>query len=802
MRTRRDPHPSLHFPRAHDGRRYGSLRRRLGIGIVMVCSGSLTYPPLLSAQDTEARTARESPGFALDVAATPDHRPPRLAQGARLRAQVADPASCTVAAPPMTTDVREAEPGLRLHADRVTGILQEEWQATGDVTLWHGPWRLDTGQLAVDRVRGTLTAAGPLQLSDGFSWHLRGQEARLWLEEERGELRDASYTVLPAMVDTTVPPARGEAEWLYLLDAAHLQLTGATYTTCPDTARTWWLVARDLELDRERGRGVARHVRLLVHDWPVLYLPYLNFPLDARRQSGLLVPSVGYTARTGLALDLPVYWNIAPQHDATFTPRWQARRGILLEVEGRYLTPASQGTLQMAYLPDDALWGADRHAWHWQHAGTLGHGWRLDLDTGAVSDAQYLRDFSSGLLSRTEQVIERRLTLRQDGNTWNLSAALQDFQMLNPEGVSADTPYRRLPQLRWRGFESLTPTLEWRLRGEWVRFDRPIGPVGDRLDLETGLHWRLEDWGYFLQQDLSLRHTRYVLESLPPQESVTRHRQRTVPTLHLQGGLIFERPWGEHRYQTLEPRLAYGWVPPRAQQDFPWFDTTVRPFTADQLYTLQRFDGADRVGDTEQWTTVLTTRVIDRASGQEALQLTGGQVHYLRDRQEPLERRAHSDLVLQLRWQPAPPWQIETTWLQDVEAGYNTEQSTLLRYRAPPYRWHLGYHQQRNLNRNQDRQIDVSGSWPLSRRVTALYRWQHDLANARALEVLGGVEYRSCCHTLRLVARREQIRPHTDSPYEDAILVQWTLTGLGSLDTGLAPLLQEGIVGHDPFTNF
>jgi LPS-assembly protein len=72
---------------------------------------------------------------------------------------------------------------------------------------------------------------------------------------------------------------------------------------------------------------VAKHARLRIRGIPVLYTPYINFPIDDRRKSGFLVPSIGSSDDNGFELITPYYWNIAPNLDATFYPRYMSKRG-------------------------------------------------------------------------------------------------------------------------------------------------------------------------------------------------------------------------------------------------------------------------------------------------------------------------------------------------------------------------------------------------------------------------------------------------------------------------------------------
>ena len=83
--------------------------------------------------------------------------------------------------------------------------------------------------------------------------------------------------------------------------------------------------------------GVARNAVLRVGKVPVLYVPWVMFPIDDRRRTGLLFPAAGNSDRNGFEYKQPIYLNLAPNYDATITPRIMSERGAMLASEFRYL---------------------------------------------------------------------------------------------------------------------------------------------------------------------------------------------------------------------------------------------------------------------------------------------------------------------------------------------------------------------------------------------------------------------------------------------------------------------------------
>lgn len=712
-------------------------------------------------------------------------------------AQTERPPGCEFAPGLEWPALREVPAGqILLEADQVKHS-GERFSASGDVSLFQNGRRLDTERLQYDRNRQELNAIGATRVFDG-DLLLNTDGGHLRLDTETGEFRRIKYL-------TESVPARGSAARGQQTAPGTYHFEAGEYTTCPLGDDSWWLRTGELELDQERGVGVARHARIHLKGVPIAYTPYISFPLDDRRKSGFLLPSAGTGGRTGLDLSLPWYWNIAPNLDATLTPRIMSDRGVMLGTEFRYLRPRHRGEIILDYLPDDRETRSDRQYLHWQHRTRITPELILDVDAADASDSEYFRDFGgSDRYSGSTPYLERRADLTLSRPNYRLRTRLQEFQLLDPELRAASAPYQRLPQVTLEAGEHLGRGLSWDLDTELVRFELshrdPARPSGTRLDLDPELAWRYDTGGLFVEPRIGLRHTRYELDrhGRTGPESLT----RTLPRASLDTGLIFEREiGGGTRLQTLEPRLFYGYVPYRDQDAIPLFDTGEIEFGFDSLFELDRFAGVDRVGDTHQMTTALTTRILDTATGREHLSLSAGQIHYLADRKvrrhpdEPPHTSARSELGLEGRARISETWSGRASILYDPDRDETTLASVNLGYQPrPEARLNLGYRQREDTRGRAIEQTDASVLWPVTSRVRAIGRWNYSLQEGRDLELLAGLQYRSCCYGLRVVARRALA---FDETYDNSIYFQLTLDGLARFDAGVDTLLREGIAGYE-----
>jgi LPS-assembly protein len=691
-----------------------------------------------------------------------------------------------------------ADAPLQLEADAATYQPDSgKTKFTGKAQLSQPGRLLQAQSMTYQSASDTLEAQGEVRLTQP-DLILSGSQATYHPQKGEGEVRDASFA-LPGSA------ARGEAAKVDLAADGKLTLQQPAYTTCPPDARSWALKADQIVLDRSSGQGTASGAHLQLGDVALPRLPEFSFPIDNRRKSGLLIPSIGYGSDNGVDVTLPYYFNLAPNYDLTLAPRLMSKRGALLGSEFRYLTAERHGELQAEILPDDRVYAGDstRGGLTWRHAGRPFSGWRSRVDASYLSDAEYLHDLGNGLSSSATQHLQRVAELSRLGPHSAVLLRVQDFQVLDT-ALMVDRPYARLPQLQASLDQPLGEHAQLQLDSEYVHFDRDAGVTGQRVDLQPALamHWS-RPWGYVAPR-LGVRYTGYLLDRVAP--GADDSPDRFTRSVSLDSGLFFDRPLnlgGHAMVQTLEPRLFYLYVPRQGQSTLPIFDTDYYDFRFDSLFREDRFVGPDRVGDTNQLTLALSSRLRDAATGMERLHLGIGQILYFDDRHvvlpgETAQDNSRSALVAGMSALLDSRWRLDSALQWDPDApddGQVTRGFARLGWDD-----HKGHHLQAGyrLRRGETEQTDLAGSWRLNPRTRLVGRWRYSLDRDRSLETLAGVEYGSCCWKVRAVLQR-----HLDDVTNDAnlgILLQLELSGLGRLGSNIDDLMSGGLAGYRPRT--
>ncbi|MBA8885000.1 LPS-assembly protein LptD [Dokdonella fugitiva] len=681
---------------------------------------------------------------------------------------------------------------------------------------------LHAEKITYDAETTDFTAAGPVTYQDR-GLLLSAANAKGNTDLDQCTLDGVRYQLLQSR-------GNGVAEVAVIDDVDHARLTRATYSTCNLRDQQWAFAARDLDLDRAEGIGRAHDVTFRVHNVPVFWLPYLRFPLDDRRVSGLLYPTIGYGERRGLDFALPYYFNIAPNYDATVTPRIMTERGLMLGGEFRYLTDGSSGTFSADFLAhdnraaDESLEVGDevpgRRWWYqWKDTTTFNANWGANVNLNRVSDDRYFEDFGRGLYSSAIGFLPSSAYVNGHGSWWTASIGGDQYQITDPTLPSQYEPYRRLPRMTFSGQHGLAGLLEGGVDAEAVAFSKDHALDGRRVDLYPHLDLPLESAAWFVRPELGYRWTSYSLDHLDEGDDPLlrdRHPNRGVPIFSVDSGLVFERSLdigGEAYTQTFEPRAYYLRVPYRNQDDLPVFDTQEVPFSFSQLFRSNRFVGADRQMDANNLSLALTTRFLEDASGVERLSASIGQIHYFDEQRVQLPTAGGV---------PRPPTDYDgSIYAGEIDLHLNDRWRIVLDQQWDPnaHRTELSTFTLQNrfgddgivnfsyrYRRDFLEQVDVSAAIPLTPawRLIARenYALNDPLASAndprgrdgRTLERFIGIEHDTCCVAWRVIARH-WIRSASGEA-DNAIYFELEFKGVGSIGQQTDSFLRRGILGY------
>jgi LPS-assembly protein len=710
-----------------------------------------------------------------------------------LAAQAADN-SCTVPARPLRIAAAPAplSESLDWSSQRFSANTRGDTELSGDVLVRFGDREIRSDRLSYDVATNTLRVSG----------QVRYQDRKLRVAGDAGEYGDNGAQFSAARFELLQQPGRGSAARVDLRPDGAIELQDVTYTTCPPEATDWQLRARRITLDTDRMRGVGRDTRVEFKGVPILYLPWISFPLSDARQSGFLFPTLGSSSRGGAMLSIPWYWNIAPNQDATIEPTIYARRGLDLGLEYRLLQWRGGGTLKLNYLPSDRLTHSARSYQKLDAEWRLPATWRARVQAENVSDTHYFEDFANGTQPASTLFLPRRLSFDYRDDHWKLLGEAMQYQTLIDCSLfvtepcplnDAERPYALAPRLNARGRWDTSPGLRLLVDGEFAGFRRSVGPQGWRSELTPTLSWPLSAPGYYLRPSIGWNLTQYHLSDTAP--AADTRPSRNLPLFSVDSGLQLERTAGR-RALTLEPRLLYVYIPYRDQSALPVFDSGLPDPNFVALFRDNRYVGGDRIGDANKLAFGATTRMYNSSTGQQYLSATFGQTYNLETPRvslpnETLDTRRRSNLIanFDLRTWRNLSLRVDTAWNPQQSSSDKTQ--VALQYRRTANQLiNVGYRYDRGLVE----QADVSTAWPIGRRWEFYGRSVYSLRDHKPLDNFVGLRFRGDCWGIRAVVRHS-VSTRTGA-LDTGFYVQLELTGLSSVGTGADTFLQQSIQGY------
>ena len=574
----------------------------------------------------------------------------------------------------------------------------------------------------------------------------------------------------------------------------------------------------------------------------------MKFPIDDRRSSGLLFPTIDMNQKNGLDFTQPIYWNIAENYDATISPRYIQHRGFVLDTDFRYLNSWSENKVAAAFLANDkggndaekidpltGLYpneGEDRYMFNLDHFGGKGLPWSTFVDYNKVSDIRYVRDLGNMTIDETSRThLQQRAHASYKTDHWNYRIGSRDYQVIT-EGL--DDQYSVVPNVSINGYYRFTNNIVIDLDNQYTRFNHsnPSMVEGSRSRIDYGISWDQRwNWGYF-KPKVQMKHLAYNLDSPDNLSAQLTNRtpEITIPVYSLDASVFFERNSNlmTGYTQTFEPRVFYLKSTYRDQSSLPDFDTRELTPSYEKLFRDGRFVGGDRISDDKRLTVGFTTRFIDQATGQERFRASIAQSMYYTERLVTLAvaptakelsdmGRDKSLIAIELAGRINKKWRFSGDLVYN-DFDHHLEKSSLsLRYNDRERRlFNFTYRYTSRESRLYDiqavdqdiKQANVSAFIPLSSNFNLVGRWSHDFTNRRELEVFAGFEYNNCCWRASLVARRwldrddEVFFPEQDLRGKNGLFFQIQFKGLAGSSGRVDTMLRNGIYGYEQTENF
>ncbi|MBV1878640.1 MAG: LPS assembly protein LptD [Pseudomonadales bacterium] len=708
--------------------------------------------------------------------------------------------------------VKSAADPQTINADADRGLYLEGQSMTlfGDAVLVQGTQEVRSPRIIQNDQTKITEIDGPLQIRD-IGLLLTGEHATQDMANGSGTIDKATFLLHESNM-------RGNAAQITRQASGHIVLDVATLTRCEPNNNIWQLDSKTVRLNIPEGFGTAKNVTIRIKERPVAYFPYFRFPLNKQRLSGFLMPNIGYDSDGGTDINIPYYFNLAPNYDATYQFHSLWKRGFIHDGQFRFKSRRTLNEINAAFLSRDDVYDdrllldqtssetdttmlqppefekQDRWLLNIKHQGGGSSRWKTSVNYSAVSDTDYLHDIGgdvnssavaqflnpvdSSFTDNRTAVLDRIGQVQYRGEAWNTELTIHGFQTLDPEGTDQ---YTKLPELKTDWSQTLG-ALNLSLDLQYTFFDKDNtnvagldGIIGERAVAELELAWPLQAiWGY-LEPGIGLIHRKYNLDDSPIASRA--NPEITTPRFSIDSGLYFDRffKWNKIGIQqTLEPRLYFLYVEQDAQDDLPTFDAGASTPSYGALFRPNRFSGYDRLGDARHVSLGITTRFLSETTGAEFISISIGQTYYFKDREVIFQPKIADDpssresaLFAEARLRFSNQLSISGAFEWEPDANRSNRGTLTLKYDNQDRKIiNLSYIyispdvEAANLL-NKSEESDLSFILPLvslkSRQQTnwsLIGKWNFGWDDNRTIESFFGIEYNDCCWKSRLIIRR------------------------------------------------
>jgi LPS-assembly protein len=702
---------------------------------------------------------------------------------------------------------------INIYSNYASIEMDQIAQFNGGVTLIDKVQKIVADELAFNRLKMSIEAIGNIQY--------QSNNINIFAKTLSASKQTKSTTMTNTSYQLNGNPGHGSAGKLYVSKDGHLSLIESTYTTCAGDVPTWQIKAEEISISKSGGFGEAYHAQFRVMDVPVLYIPYFSFPVSKKRTSGFLYPKISSSSNSGLEVEIPFYWNIAENVDATITPHYMSKRGLQLQTEVRYLTGLQAGQIDLEYLNNDIALNNDdpRYLARFQHVGTFSDDFRAYVDFTTISDDNYLVDIGSNQYNSNDAYLYQISELSYFGKQWQTTFKLQDFEVLGNHEPS----YKTLPHIEISAQQPLKfMPGQLELYSEMTSFKASkVGQIeANRYHVEAGLTLPVTTPAWFVNSELKLLHTYYQQNNIESNSNLDKTVQRTLPKIRIHGGINFDRTmtaFGSSYRHTLEPQLQYLYIPEKDQSNINLYDTTSLQEDYNGLFRDRRFSGLDRIAAANQYTWGVTSRILDD-SNLEVFRFSVGRIQYLsntrvNEENDPAfddsndftnkESSVAADVFLRLNHQ----WQISGDIQYNTLEGYTNKGQINLDYQFNKFNTlQLNHRYARDVSGNTLEQISALTSMSIDSEWSFVGRLTRNLKQEQGIESYAGLQYESCCWAIRVVYHRhinstlDEKNNGTENrdEFDSGFMIQFSFKGLdGKQSTiGTQEMFNDSIFGY------
>jgi LPS-assembly protein len=601
-----------------------------------------------------------------------------------------------------------------------------------------------------------------------------------------------------------------------------IYLKNAAMTSCVNPSQGWVLEAKEIIINSEKKRGLAKNIKIKAVDKTIFALPLLPFATSDERMSGYLEPSISYSS-DGIDIMIPYYKVISKKSDITIAPRYIAKRGPGIEMNYRSLHGKNNNfrNVDIIYFSkddefEDGFIKEDSSRWIYRYEDIFSLGSSsININWSKSSDGLVLRDIPGDITSIGYQRIQnlnQNFSFTTKFRNSSLSIEHQGYQSLNPILTNG---YVKSPSIDYRFFKkingfgvseniNITSFKANKIHGyygyqtidnKYLRLiENPID--GRRIFSEFSISKYAHINGFNISSNIGLKSVNYDLSNTEMES-----KNVNVPNALIDINTIFIKNNGGSKY-FIEPRLTLGYTAYKDQKNNPIFDSDmISP--NNELFNNDRFSGMDRIGDQSFYTLSMEYRKM--SMGHKKASLNISKKYYLKDRKVWMPNLMNQSMTMasfgsMSAMSPMTndegPMVVMGSWMPTMKTmimgygGYFKENKKVPlggitinhKFNAGSFGFAKRYRRMAGDFNNQMDYSEFFTNINLNSNFKLIAKLKRDNESNKNVESLLGVEYENCCIALRItgtdqnfsryILNKEILYPHLEDAWDNMIDIE------------------------------
>lgn len=610
------------------------------------------------------------------------------------------------------------------------------------------PWYAGAATMLADQIQqdsyGQISASGQVQL-EGKDIRIKAERLDVDADSQAGVLQHATvyfdgYTL--------------KGERLQRIDLETFKGKNVEFSTCPEDEWAWSIVAGEASLDKEEGLFTAKDAWFEWGGVPVLYTPIWRQALS--RRSGFLMPKIANSNQRGSEWIIPFYWAGDPNWDVLFQPHWMSKRGLMSDIEWRYMAQTLQTSIRVQRI-HDAQTNTQRGRLVSDTSWQLSPAIQADMNIDAIvkDDGVYVADFP--LLG--ENVSKAYLTSRA-ALSWRKgrdSAVMSTRYQQRLGGLSNDATLQTLPRIETQHYFDIGLPSLLSVQQQTTRFARVAGFSGIRSGVKSSLSipWYMQGGAVSVFWGIQGQAVGYDTSGFTAQTS-----SYAALASSLQLEIPFERVFGAQQWRhEIKPILRIDVSSSPNQADIPRYDSVLLPLSITNILQGNRYSGWDRFERMERVSLLLASSLEHKGEQLNVRRVLEGQLGLVWDNlQTSVDAGVDvaatsrvSNLLAEVAWLPSVQTRVSVGGQHDPKLDDWVESHASLAW-AGEQQQYLTVSWQRTKASHSIalESLSASGKVQFNQRWHGYASAQYDVVKNYTLQSTAGLKYEHACWRLGL----------------------------------------------------